>query len=49
VLCRKPTEYPEPYKGITLCPVCWGPRSSEAESGGGRRPAHGLFKVTGVR
>ncbi|MEU3948651.1 hypothetical protein [Streptomyces sp. NPDC029526] len=22
VLCRQPTEYPESYKGITLCPVC---------------------------
>ncbi|MFF9037916.1 hypothetical protein ACF090_20875 [Streptomyces sp. NPDC014892] len=22
VLCRKPTEYPESHKGITLCPVC---------------------------
>ncbi|MGW6295072.1 hypothetical protein [Streptomyces sp. NPDC055058] len=22
VLCREPTEYPESYKGITLCPVC---------------------------
>ncbi|MFD5572030.1 hypothetical protein [Streptomyces cadmiisoli] len=22
VLCRKPTEYPESAKGITLCPVC---------------------------
>lgn len=22
VLCQKPTEYPESYKGITLCPVC---------------------------
>ncbi|GCB45250.1 hypothetical protein [Streptomyces sp. NL15-2K] len=47
VLCREPTEYPESYKGITLCPVCWGsPRSSEAESGGGRRPADGLLGVT---
>ncbi|MEU3143131.1 MULTISPECIES: hypothetical protein [unclassified Streptomyces] len=22
VLCREPTEYPESYKGITMCPVC---------------------------
>ncbi|GHB19686.1 hypothetical protein GCM10010377_07000 [Streptomyces viridiviolaceus] len=22
VLCREPTEYPESYKGITLCPAC---------------------------
>ncbi|MET9100631.1 hypothetical protein [Streptomyces antibioticus] len=22
VQCRKPTEHPESYKGITLCPVC---------------------------
>ncbi|MEU9861599.1 hypothetical protein AB0D99_12025 [Streptomyces sp. NPDC047971] len=22
VLCRKPTEYPESTRGITLCPVC---------------------------
>ncbi|MER7203432.1 hypothetical protein CG723_01255 [Streptomyces sp. CB01635] len=22
VLCRKPTEYPESHKGVTLCPVC---------------------------
>ncbi|MEV6113231.1 hypothetical protein AB0L59_12125 [Streptomyces sp. NPDC052109] len=22
VLCREPTEYPESYKGITLCPSC---------------------------
>ncbi|MCX5086172.1 hypothetical protein ACFVZD_00665 [Streptomyces sp. NPDC058287] len=22
VLCRKPTEYPESRKGVTLCPVC---------------------------
>ncbi|MFF6994509.1 hypothetical protein ACFY93_06040 [Streptomyces sp. NPDC008313] len=22
VLCREPTEYPESYRGITLCPVC---------------------------
>ncbi|MGV9889986.1 hypothetical protein [Streptomyces sp. NPDC003395] len=24
VLCREPTEYPESYKGVTLCPVCVG-------------------------
>ncbi|MFE0250305.1 hypothetical protein [Streptomyces sp. NPDC059010] len=24
VLCQEPTEYPESYKGITLCPVCMG-------------------------
>lgn len=22
VQCRKPTEYPASYRGITLCPVC---------------------------
>ncbi|MGW6137962.1 hypothetical protein ACWFRM_10455 [Streptomyces sp. NPDC055144] len=22
VLCRKPTEYPESHRGVTLCPVC---------------------------
>ncbi|MFD8273512.1 hypothetical protein [Streptomyces flaveolus] len=22
VLCREPTEHPESYKGITLCPRC---------------------------
>ncbi|MFE9249675.1 hypothetical protein [Streptomyces sp. NPDC007088] len=22
VLCREPSEYPESYKGVTLCPVC---------------------------
>ncbi|MBB6417366.1 hypothetical protein [Streptomyces sp. AK010] len=22
VLCREPTEHPESYKGITLCPFC---------------------------
>ncbi|MEK0100904.1 hypothetical protein ACFC4G_01155 [Streptomyces sp. NPDC056002] len=22
VLCRRPTEYPESHKGVTLCPVC---------------------------
>ncbi|MGQ5229897.1 hypothetical protein ACW69C_01725 [Streptomyces sp. MN3] len=22
VQCQEPTEYPEAYKGITLCPVC---------------------------
>ncbi|MGY1396716.1 hypothetical protein G6W51_06695 [Streptomyces coelicolor] len=22
VHCQEPTEYPEAYKGITLCPVC---------------------------
>ncbi|MEU9451395.1 hypothetical protein [Streptomyces sp. NPDC048277] len=50
VLCREPTEYPESYKGITMCPRCWGsPRSSEAESGGGRRPADRLFRVSGGR
>lgn len=22
VLCREPSEYPESYRGVTLCPVC---------------------------
>ncbi|MFJ3232048.1 hypothetical protein [Streptomyces sp. NPDC086787] len=30
VRCRKPTEYPAAYRGVTLCPVCdW----QEAERG----------------
>ena len=34
VLCRKPTEYPESYKGITLCPVCeWQEAERAACSG----------------
>ncbi|BBC32128.1 hypothetical protein SGFS_034220 [Streptomyces graminofaciens] len=34
VLCRKPTEYPESYKGITLCPVCeWQEAQRSACSG----------------
>ena len=34
VLCRKPTEYPEAAKGITLCPVCeWQEASRRACSG----------------
>ncbi|MFK0020266.1 hypothetical protein [Streptomyces sp. NPDC090798] len=34
VLCRKPTEYPESYKGITLCPVCeWQEAQRTACSG----------------
>lgn len=34
VLCREPTEYPESYKGITLCPVCeWQEAQRAACSG----------------
>ncbi|MET7685370.1 hypothetical protein [Streptomyces sp. NPDC005423] len=34
VLCRKPTEYPESRKGITLCPVCeWQEAQRTACSG----------------
>ncbi|WP_128374785.1 hypothetical protein [Streptomyces cavernae] len=34
VLCREPTEYPESYKGITLCPVCeWREAERTACSG----------------
>ncbi|MFG2642166.1 hypothetical protein ACGFYP_14500 [Streptomyces sp. NPDC048370] len=34
VLCRKPTEYPESTKGITLCPVCeWQEAQRSACSG----------------
>ncbi|MEV5789689.1 hypothetical protein ACFWA4_16435 [Streptomyces sp. NPDC060011] len=34
VLCRKPTEYPESYKGVTLCPVCaWQEAQRTACSG----------------
>jgi hypothetical protein len=34
VLCRKPTEYPESHKGITLCPVCeWQEAERTACSG----------------
>ncbi|MFD3942619.1 hypothetical protein [Streptomyces sp. NPDC058579] len=34
VLCRKPTEYPESAKGITLCPVCeWQEAQRSACSG----------------
>lgn len=34
VLCQKPTEYPESYKGITLCPVCeWQEAQRTACSG----------------
>ncbi|MFE0325366.1 hypothetical protein ACFW08_00935 [Streptomyces sp. NPDC058960] len=34
VLCRRPTEYPESYKGITLCPVCeWQEAQRTACSG----------------
>ncbi|TKT10828.1 hypothetical protein E4U92_06965 [Streptomyces galbus] len=34
VLCREPTEYPESYKGITLCPVCeWKEAQRTACSG----------------
>ncbi len=34
VLCRQPTEYPESYKGVTLCPVCeWQEAQRAACSG----------------
>ncbi|KND46273.1 MULTISPECIES: hypothetical protein [Streptomyces] len=34
VLCRKPTEYPESHKGVTLCPVCeWREAERTACSG----------------
>ncbi|WP_175439223.1 hypothetical protein [Streptomyces vilmorinianum] len=34
VLCRKPTEYPESTKGITLCPECeWQEAQRTACSG----------------
>ncbi|MFB7917395.1 hypothetical protein [Streptomyces sp. NPDC056061] len=34
VLCRKPTEYPETTRGITLCPVCeWQEAQRTACSG----------------
>ncbi|WP_406012792.1 hypothetical protein [Streptomyces sp. NBC_00984] len=34
VLCRKPTEYPESVRGITLCPVCeWQEAQRTACSG----------------
>ncbi|MFD3926670.1 hypothetical protein [Streptomyces sp. NPDC058614] len=34
VLCRKPTEYPESYRRITLCPVCeWQEAQRTACSG----------------
>ncbi|MEU6672813.1 hypothetical protein [Streptomyces sp. NPDC046925] len=34
VLCRKPTEYPETHKGVTLCPVCeWHEAQRTACSG----------------
>ncbi|MFE2435578.1 hypothetical protein [Streptomyces sp. NPDC059409] len=34
VLCREPTEYPESYRGITLCPVCeWQEAQRTACSG----------------
>lgn len=34
VLCQEPTEYPESYKGITLCPVCeWREAERNACSG----------------
>ncbi|MEU1043200.1 hypothetical protein ACFYP4_01705 [Streptomyces sp. NPDC005551] len=34
VLCRRPTEYPESYKGATLCPVCeWQEAQRTACSG----------------
>ncbi|MEU0783764.1 hypothetical protein ABZ341_19575 [Streptomyces sp. NPDC006173] len=34
VLCRKPTEYPESRRGVTLCPVCeWQEAQRSACSG----------------
>ncbi|MEU2420882.1 hypothetical protein ABZ619_07520 [Streptomyces sp. NPDC007851] len=34
VLCREPTEYPESYRGITLCPRCeWQEAQRSACSG----------------
>ncbi|MFF1837238.1 hypothetical protein ACFVXE_23980 [Streptomyces sp. NPDC058231] len=34
VLCRKPTEYPESARGVTLCPVCeWQEAQRTACSG----------------
>ncbi|MER5275803.1 hypothetical protein ABT025_08600 [Streptomyces sp. NPDC002809] len=34
VLCRKPTEYAESVKGVTLCPVCeWQEAQRTACSG----------------
>ncbi|MEV5612637.1 hypothetical protein [Streptomyces sp. NPDC052225] len=34
VLCRRPTEYPESTKGVTLCPVCeWQEAQRTACSG----------------
>ncbi|MFF0115170.1 hypothetical protein [Streptomyces prasinus] len=32
VLCREPTEYPESYKGITMCPACMGVTPVRAKS-----------------
>ncbi|MET8214400.1 hypothetical protein ACFYRD_07040 [Streptomyces hirsutus] len=32
VLCREPTEHPESYKGITLCPACMGVPPVRAKS-----------------
>ncbi|MFR9797625.1 hypothetical protein ACL02U_17205 [Streptomyces sp. MS06] len=34
VLCREPSEYPESYRGITLCPRCeWQEAQRTACSG----------------
>ncbi|MEV7858382.1 hypothetical protein AB0O86_05955 [Streptomyces hirsutus] len=34
VLCREPTEHPESYKGITMCPACeWQEAQRTACSG----------------
>ncbi|EGG44915.1 hypothetical protein SGM_4967 [Streptomyces griseoaurantiacus M045] len=34
VLCREPTEYPQSWKGPTLCPVCeWQEAQRNACSG----------------
>ena len=34
VLCQEPTEYPESYKGITLCPVCEGQEAQRTACSG---------------
>ncbi|MEU0652522.1 hypothetical protein ACWEV9_13945 [Streptomyces albogriseolus] len=34
VQCQEPTEYPEAYRGVTLCPVCeWREAERTACSG----------------
>ncbi|MFK0153417.1 hypothetical protein ACIQVK_15265 [Streptomyces sp. NPDC090493] len=39
VLCREPTEYPESYRGITMCPRCWGSPPLERSREWGRQEA----------